>query len=176
MECEKNKEFMLKYVEGSINEKEMVLMSEHIRKCKSCKEEFSVCRSIFEELNNFEVSKSKDEVLSEEFENSIMKNISGIDFKTEQILICIIGMISLAAALIMIIEVIQSSVFYDGDGIREFISGSKNFTDKILIYIGYAVGSALKFISEILMRMKYFSLSVIVFALLGKFIYNIKRG
>jgi len=176
VECEKNKELMLKYVENSINEKEMLLLSEHISKCGDCREEFLAYCEISEELNNFGISESEEDILPGEFECSVMKSISGVEFKTEKILICIIGMISLFAALIMFIEVIQSNVFYDSGFVKEIIDVSKNFTDKILIYIGFSIGSVLKFISEFLLYMKPFSLFIVIFALLGKFIYGLKRG
>ncbi len=168
---------MLKYVEGSIDEKEMLLLSEHISKCDCCKEEFLAYCEISEELSNFSFPECEDIILPKEFEGNVMKNISGIEFKTEKILICIIGMFSLAAALIIFIEVLQNNVFYEGGGfVKEIIDNSKNFADRILIYIGLSISSIFKFISEFLLRLKSFSLFVVIFVLAGNFIFYLKRG
>ncbi len=179
MECERNKKFMLRYVEGNINEKEMLLLSEHIGKCDDCREEFLAYCEISEEFNSFDVLEKENMILSKEFEGDVMKNISGVEFKTEKFLICILGLISLFAALIMFIEVLQNNVFYDSGFVEEIIDNSKNFTDRVLIYIGFSIGAILKFISEFLFVMKPFSLCVVILALLGKFVFNIfnlKRG
>ncbi len=170
---------MLKYVEGNINEREMLLLSEHIGKCDDCREEFLAYCEISDELSDLNVLERENTILSKEFEGDVMKNISGVEFKTEKFLICILGLISLAAAFIMFIEVLQNNVFYDSGFVEEIIDNSKNFTDRVLLYVGFSIGSIFKFISEFLFIMKPFSLCVVILALLGKFIFNIfnlKRG
>ena len=74
MECERNKKFMLRYVEGNINEKEMLLLSEHIGKCDDCREEFLAYCEISEEFNSFDVLEKENMILSKEFEGDVMKS------------------------------------------------------------------------------------------------------
>jgi len=171
LSCEKNKELMLKYIEGSLNEAEMLKLSEHIKKCQTCGEEFAAYCQISDEIQNLEPFKVEKGTFSDDFESDVMRKISGIEFKTEKVLTIIIGVISLCIALLMFIEVWQSDVFSDKDFVTDIIKNSKSFIDKVIFCINFLIRSVLKFISEFLILMKPFSLSVITSVLLGKIIF-----
>ncbi len=163
---------MLKYIEGSLSEDEMLKLSEHIEKCQACGEEFAAYCQISDEIKNIKISRIEENAFSDNFESDVMRKISGVEFKTEKILTVIIGVISLCVALVMFIEVLQSDVFNDKCLITDIIKNSTGFIDKAIFYINFLIGFIFKFISEFLILMKPFSLSVIISVLLGKVIYT----
>lgn len=167
---------MLRYVEGSIKEKEMLLLSEHIENCDKCREEFAAYCEISSEVNKFELSENAEEIISDDFEFSVMKKISGVEFKTEKILICIIGMISLVMALLISIDVFENYMFGKEEFAKDIIENSKSVIDTTVIFIGAAIGTVFKFFYEFLLIMKPFSLGVVIFSVILKIIFSIKRG
>lgn len=176
MDCEKSKEYMLKYIEESITGKEMFELKKHIKECRECKEEFDVYSEISGEINDIDFeSTENNDVVSEKFEIDVMKKISGIEFKTEKILIFLTGIISLCVAFAIFIEVCQNIVFFDKNIFDSAIENSTGFFEKISLVMKLNIASVLQFISEFFWNMRYFSLFMIFFVMIGKVFYDVAQ-
>jgi len=178
LNCKKNKEYMLKYIEGTLNEKETLILSEHIEKCSECREEFFAYCQIFDEIDEYNKFTNKVEnLISKDFESNVMKKISVIDLKTEKVLISLIGVISLSVAFLLFIEVDKNIVFNNNFFSDLAIETSINFIDKTVVFLGLNIVNILKFIFEYLMLLKPFSLCGVIFTVIMSFIYNyLHRG
>lgn len=171
MNCEKSKEYMLKYIEENLSESEMLELGEHIEKCEDCKEEFDAYCQIYKDIDNLEIPKFEDDIFSDVFESDIMKKISGIEFKTEKILILIIGLISISIALIMFVGMFNANVFNDEKVIKEIMKDSTGFIDNVIFSIDFIIKSVFRFISKFSIMIKPFSFLVLISFAVGKIIF-----
>ena len=176
LSCGKNKDYLLKYIEGTISEKELLELSEHIRNCDECFEEFSAYSQIMGEndvLNDNFIGQQEiehEEVENTDFEFSIMKKITGIDFKTEKLLIYIVGILSLIVAVVTFFECYSNNVLFDKELIDNMLRNSPTFIDKVASLVGFMVNSIIQFTSEFVKIMKPFSVFVMIYTAVWRII------
>ena len=175
LDCEKSNEYMIKYIEGTLNEEELLAFSEHIENCPNCMEEFETYCKITAEIGDT-LPFEKDDI-SDEFECKIMKKISGFEFRTEKVLICIIGITSLVVAFIMIKGINLDFVFEGRDFVKNIMESSAGIIEKIILAINVMFATFFKVVNEFLFSLRPFSLVVILSIIFGKIIYKfLRRG
>ncbi len=166
---------MIKYIEGTLKEDELLEFSEHLGMCQNCMEEFETYCKITEEFGDA-LPLEKEEI-SDEFECDVMKKISGFEFRTEKVLICIIGIVSLIVAFIMIKGINLNLIVEVREFTKEIMESSAGVIEKLILSINVMFSAFFKIVNEFLFLLKPFSLIVIISIILGTVIYRFfKRG
>lgn len=150
MNCEQSNEFMMKYLDGELNEKEHAELIHHINKCSSCCAEFQAYSSMAKTLEE-----DKGIEPPEDFEIKVMSKINLLDAKDKIrkerekkfVLACFISSVILAFGII------TSSVF-----LRDYILEFMQFLGipEVVTYTVYAGLSRINYLVQMLVRGVYY--------------------